>query len=155
MFTPSAEILFETAASRPGRSSDTTRTFTLRISPGALSQVTGTRRSGSRWKIFVQSLAWTVTPRPRVMKPSTESPGTGAQHLAKRTSTFSMPETRTLPVLRPTESTRRSSDGFGSGSSSAGARDLARDRARVELAVGDRLQQAVEIAHAELLGAPS
>ena len=52
---------------------------------------TSMRRSGSASSTWGQSLVWTVTPRPRVMKPTTGSPGRGSQHLAKRTMMSSTP----------------------------------------------------------------
>ena len=40
-----------------------------------------------------QSARWTDTPKPRVIKPTTGSPGTGVQHLANLTRQLSMPST--------------------------------------------------------------
>ncbi|MFR0875992.1 MAG: hypothetical protein ACLSHC_16465 [Bilophila wadsworthia] len=42
---------------------------------------------------------WTITPRPRLMKPTMESPGTGLQQWAMRTIMSSTPRTEMPPVL--------------------------------------------------------
>ena len=47
-----------------------------------------------------QSCRWTDTPKPRVMKPTTGSPGTGVQHLANFTRQLSRPSTMMPDSLR-------------------------------------------------------
>src|SRR5882724_2556235 len=61
-------------------SSPITRRVTDRLDSPWTSQATSTRRSGSVSIALRQPCTWTVTPRPRVMKPTIGSPGTGAQH---------------------------------------------------------------------------
>ena len=50
----------------------------------------GVRRRGSA---LGQSLRWTETPYPLVIKPTTLSPGTGVQHLENFTRQFDSPST--------------------------------------------------------------
>ena len=71
----------EILASRPGRSLAMMRTATGRLKSPLTSQVTSTRRSVELSSTLSQPAVWTVTPRPRVMKPTMASPGTGLQHL--------------------------------------------------------------------------
>ena len=80
---------------QPGRSSERTRILMLRGASASGCQVTSMRRDGSSSKAFGQSATCTVTPRPRVTKPTTSSPGSGAQQRAKRTITSDCPPTRT------------------------------------------------------------
>ena len=63
--------------------------------------------SPSSARMLGQSARWTETPRPRVMYPTISSPGTGLQHLEKRTSKSSIPLTKTLWLepLSPFEAT--------------------------------------------------
>src|SRR5262249_51784550 len=108
MLMPAELIAFDMAASRPGRSTHVTSTRTGRGAPLPSSQWTSMRRCGSLSSTFGQSMACTVTPRPRVMKPVMRSPGSGPQHFPKRTSMSSTPETRTpLFVCRLTRRRRR------------------------------------------------
>ena len=80
MFIPASLIACEMRASTPGRSSVITLIDTGRFTSEARSsQATSTRRSGSISSTFSQAAVWTVTPRPRVMKPAMSSPGTGLQ----------------------------------------------------------------------------
>src|SRR4029453_1318503 len=79
------------------------RTGRLVVSPASHSTATSRSRSSTFLATVRQSRAWTVRPRPRVMKPTMLSPGTGAQHLANRTSRSSTPLIRTAgpsPALR-------------------------------------------------------
>src|SRR5205085_1473219 len=81
MFTPTSANVSLMRASRPLRSSLITLRFTTRLKSAWMSQATSTRRSGSVSMALRQPCTCTVTPRPRVMKPTMGSPGTGAQHL--------------------------------------------------------------------------
>ena len=95
------EIAVEMSARRPGRSRPMcTAIFTGSACWSATAHSTVTVRSLSMAPParFGQSCACTVIPRPRVMKPTIGSPGTGPQHFAKRTSTSSTPLTETPPV---------------------------------------------------------
>ena len=49
--------------------------------------------------MFGHVAVWTITPRPRLMKPTMESPGTGLQQWAMRTIMSSTPRTGMPPVL--------------------------------------------------------
>lgn len=49
--------------------------------------------------MFGHVAVWTITPRPRLMKPTMESPGTGLQQWAMRTIMSSTPRTEMPPVL--------------------------------------------------------
>jgi len=79
MLIPASLKMWEISARIPGRSFVTTRTETGRLRSPFTSQETSTRRSGSIPRTFSHWTVWTVTPRPRVMKPTMESPGTGLQ----------------------------------------------------------------------------
>ena len=54
------------------------------------------RSSSGRLMMFTQSVLWIVMPRPLVTKPTISSPGTGAQHMEKRTARSWTPRT-TIP----------------------------------------------------------
>src|SRR4051794_22253140 len=81
MLTPTSAKVSLMRARSPLRSSLITRRFTTRLKSAWASQATSTRRSGSVSIALRQPFTCTVTPRPRVMKPTIGSPGTGAQHL--------------------------------------------------------------------------
>ncbi len=122
MLTPASLKVCEILASRPGLSPVMTRSETGRFTSAAFaSQETSTRRSGSISSTLSQPTVCTVTPRPRVMKPTMASPGTGLQHLPQRTSTSSMPLMRTPPVggrratLRKSSVSRLPAEGSSSG----------------------------------------
>ena len=85
---------------RPGLTAhDVVRTgrFAVSWAGSSMSHSTFTSRSRSSTLLTTvrQSRAWTVRPRPRVMKPTIWSPGRGLQHFAKRTSRSSTPRIRT------------------------------------------------------------
>src|SRR3989454_10880315 len=86
MFTPTSANVSLMRARSPLRSSLITLRFTTRLNSPRTSQATSTRRSGSVSIALRHPCTCTVTPRPRVMKPTIGSPGTGAQHLPYRTS---------------------------------------------------------------------
>ena len=70
-----------------------------RSAVGSASHSTSMSRLTSRSLTTVgHAWRWTVTPLPRVMKPTIGSPGIGWQHFAKRTSRSPTPLTRTPPV---------------------------------------------------------
>src|SRR5690606_2915856 len=77
MLTPVAAIDLVMRASTPGWSTETTRTLIWRGTAVFASHSTSMRRAGSWVKACTQSRACTVTPRPRVTKPTTSSPGSG------------------------------------------------------------------------------
>ena len=56
------------------------------------------RSSSGRLIILTQSVRWMEMPRPRVTNPTISSPGTGLQHLEKRTAKSWIPFT-TMPFL--------------------------------------------------------
>ena len=60
--------------------------------------ISRTRSLSKRLIILMQSVRWMDTPLPLVTKPTISSPGTGLQHLEKRTATSWMPLT-TIPLL--------------------------------------------------------
>src|SRR4029453_13193141 len=95
MLVPVELIAFDIAASSPGRSIQVTSMRTARGVLLPFSHCTSMRRCGSVSSTLGQSYECTVTPRPRVMNPAMRSPGSGWQHLPKRTSMSSTPETRT------------------------------------------------------------
>ena len=70
---------------------------TGRLPGSSTSHSTLMMRSRSRTLLATvrQSRACTVSPRPRVMKPTIGSPGSGLQHLANRTRRSSTPRIRT------------------------------------------------------------
>ena len=73
-------IDFEIEARSPGSSTHTTLMRARGLADFAcLSHCTSIFRSGSEASTRGQSAAWTVKPRPRVMKPITGSPGIGPQ----------------------------------------------------------------------------
>src|SRR5512135_1433468 len=93
MFASAALIDEETFASRPGLSSVRTDILTA-WAPGWKSpQATSTSRSLSNVSspTLGQSAVWIDTPLPRVMNPTTLSPGTGLQHLDRWMSMLSIP----------------------------------------------------------------
>src|SRR5207253_968147 len=82
----------------PGRSLPMyTAMRTGRLPGSSTSHSTSINRSRSRTLLATvrQSRACTVSPRPRVMKPTIGSPGSGLQHRANRTSRSSTPRIRT------------------------------------------------------------
>ena len=90
------------SARSPGRSRPMwTAILTGRLAGSPSSHSTASRRSLSRTFLTTvrQSRACTVSPRPRVMNPTIPSPGTGEQHLPKRTRTSSTPRMRTAPSV--------------------------------------------------------
>ena len=96
-----------------------------------------------------QSFWCTVTPRPRVTKPTTSSPGSGAQQSPKRTSTSRLPVHADAGCSRPSARAgtgARRGAGFarcGSARRSAGCSSRTSDGRR-EPAVADRGEQIVD-----------
>src|SRR4030043_15621 len=67
----------------------------------AESHSTSTLRLGSSSIMFLQSEVWIVTPLPRVINPTTLSPGNGLQHPAYRTTILSTPLMRRASLEPP------------------------------------------------------
>ena len=82
MLIPCSLNVCPTVARMPGRFAVMTRSCTGRLIFAFESHEISTRRSGSVSNALGQPRRWTVTPRPRVMKPMISSPGSGLQHFA-------------------------------------------------------------------------
>ena len=91
----------------------------------SVSHCTSMRRAGSCSKVFAQSFRCTVTPRPRVTKPITSSPGSGAQQRGEAHQHVGLPAhadaRRAAPRLAPEQAAapRRLGTGSGAGSRAA------------------------------------